>query len=165
MNKKADDLIYEGLETLQHRGKEYEKKEGERSFQRVATAYNAITQKNLKGSDIALILRLLKDVRLFNVSTSVHHDSIVDGINYTALMGEELYHENSSDTGDVSENTEQWFLFISDDTKNVYCFSIKQKFNEYVYQCKDNQWSLSNLTLHGVHTTPGKIICLDEKPF
>ena len=90
----ATELLQRCVSIQQERGKQYDgKQEQERSFKRVADAYNAITHRDLKGSDVALMLQILKDVRLYTNMDSLHEDSILDKVSYASLHGEELYNE------------------------------------------------------------------------
>ena len=85
---------------LGDRGAEYEPKETqERSFQSVADCFNAKTGMNLTAAHICLILSDLKDVRQFS-QDRLHEDSVIDGVNYKALMGVELYKQyNTTEIG------------------------------------------------------------------
>lgn len=89
---KAKDILSRGADILNQRGSEYETTAGggERSFSAVATAFNAITGRDLHADEICLILSLVKDVRQY-AQDRLHEDSVVDGVNYKALQGEELY--------------------------------------------------------------------------
>lgn len=86
----------------EERGRQYDRKPGvvgsstqaERSFQRTATAFNAITGKNLRGSEVALLLQILKDVRQWSNIDQLHVDSLVDGTGYSSLKAEELMREH-----------------------------------------------------------------------
>ena len=78
-------------EILGDRGAEYESNgTQERSFQSVADCFNAKTGMNLTAAHICLILSDLKDVRQFS-QDRLHEDSVIDGVNYKALMGVELF--------------------------------------------------------------------------
>lgn len=81
------------------RGAEYNDTTGkpERSFNRVAEAYNAITGQNIKGSEVALLLQILKDVRQWANPSRTHMDSLIDSISYSALKAELIVNENSHD--------------------------------------------------------------------
>lgn len=86
----ASHLIELANTIREERGAEYEKKEKEeRSFTAVASAFNAITGKNLSPAEVCLLLQILKDVRQFS-QERFHLDSAVDCINYAALKGELL---------------------------------------------------------------------------
>ena len=60
---KSVDFLNECKRIQDERGGEYESNEGERSFERVAVAFNAITGKDLTPAEVALLLQILKDVR------------------------------------------------------------------------------------------------------
>lgn len=106
----ASDFLREGQKILDQRGKEYvpqdsnNKPKHEDSFESVASAFNAITRRNLSGSDVALILNLLKKVRQYTNPTRLHFDSLQDSVNYDALWAsnlmEELSHVNQESTTD-----------------------------------------------------------------
>lgn len=89
---KSTELLNQCVDIQDERGVDYDNG-AERSFQKVATAFNAITGKDLKGSEVALMLQLLKDVRQWTHPQRLHEDSILDGVSYAALKGEELYAE------------------------------------------------------------------------
>lgn len=90
--KPASAILQEGLSILSERGKQYGSEGGERSFPQVAQAFTALTGKRLVGSDVCLILALVKQVRQY-AQPRYHHDSAVDGVNYLALQAEELQKE------------------------------------------------------------------------
>lgn len=92
--KTAADFLSEGLRILSERGKQYGSEGNERSFAQVAQAFTAVTGKQLVGSDICLILALVKQVRQY-AQPRYHHDSAVDGVNYVALQAEELQKERA----------------------------------------------------------------------
>ena len=76
------------------RGAEYDKAgQQERSFTRVAQAFNAITGKNLTPAEVCLLLQVLKDVRQWSNPNRLHKDSAIDGVNYGALKVEELFNQ------------------------------------------------------------------------
>ena len=89
----AADFLSAGLEILTDRGGEYGTDGRECSFPQAAEAFNAITGHNLKGSDICLILALVKQVRQYAQPKRFHVDSGVDGVNYLALQSQELKKE------------------------------------------------------------------------
>ena len=88
----AATILQEGLSILSERGKQYGSEGEERSFPQVAQAFTALTGKQLAGSDVCLILALVKQVRQY-AQPRYHHDSAVDGVNYLALQAEELQKE------------------------------------------------------------------------
>ncbi len=88
----AASILQEGLSILGERGKQYGSDGEERSFAQVAVAFTALTGKSLVGSDVCLILALVKQVRQ-QAQNRYHHDSAVDGCNYLALQAEERFKE------------------------------------------------------------------------
>lgn len=93
--KPASAILQEGLSILSERGKQYGSEGEERSFPQVAQAFTALTGKQLVGSDVCLILALIKQVRQY-AQPRYHHDSAVDGVNYLALQAEELQKERTN---------------------------------------------------------------------
>jgi hypothetical protein len=94
MTKTAIDYLTECAEVQKQRGEQYDKTgSGERSFAACATAYNAITGNNLKGSDVCLVLQILKDVRQYSDHKRLHEDSVLDKVSYASLHAEELNKE------------------------------------------------------------------------
>lgn len=81
----ASDFLSEGLRILSERGKQYDPSgQKEMSFDNVAEAFNCLTNSRLRGSDVCLLLALLKVVRQ-NANKDFHEDSAVDFVNYAAL--------------------------------------------------------------------------------
>ena len=66
---------------------------GERSFAAAASAYNSITGKDLKGSDVCLVLEMVKLVRQYSKPDRLHEDSVLDKVSYSALWAEEISKE------------------------------------------------------------------------
>lgn len=92
--KTAINYLNECMEVQKQRGEQYDSKgSGERSFAACATAFNAITGRDLKGSDICLVLQVLKDVRQYSDPTRLHEDSVLDKVSYSSLHAEELNKE------------------------------------------------------------------------
>lgn len=89
----AADFLSEGMRILTERGQQYGSGERECSFPQVAQAFNAITGRDLAGSDVCLLLALVKQVRQYAQPERFHEDSAVDGVNYTALQAEQLKRE------------------------------------------------------------------------
>ncbi len=78
------------------RGKQYDASgTGERSFSAAASAFNAATGKSLTGSDVCLLLTMVKLVRQYSSPDRLHHDSLLDGVSYLSLWAEELTKELS----------------------------------------------------------------------
>jgi len=76
------------------RGKQYDASgTGERSFDAAAEAFNCITGKSLRGSDVCLILVMVKLVRQYSDPTRLHADSVLDMVSYASLWAEELTKE------------------------------------------------------------------------
>jgi len=76
------------------RGKQYDASgTGERSFAAAASAFNAATGKSLTGSDVCLLLTMVKLVRQYSSPDRLHHDSLLDGVSYLSLWAEELSKE------------------------------------------------------------------------
>lgn len=93
-NKTAKDYLNECIEVQNQRGEQYDSKgTGERSFAAAASAFNAMTGQNLKGSDVCLLLTCVKAVRQYSDTTRVHEDSLLDLVSYTSLWAEELNKE------------------------------------------------------------------------
>jgi hypothetical protein len=90
---KSTDFLKASLNIQEERGKQYDSEEGERSFSKVATAFTAITGKELLGSDVALIQQILKDVRLYTNMETPHMDSLLDKTSYASLHCEEVINE------------------------------------------------------------------------
>ena len=88
--KKAGDYLKESLGIQEERGAQYDSEGGERSFASCAAAFNAITGRDLKGSDVCLMLQLLKDVRQYSNPERIHEDSLLDKVSYASLHAEEL---------------------------------------------------------------------------
>jgi hypothetical protein len=77
------------------RAKEYEQDGGERSFERIANIFNAYKGTSLLPSDVALMLRILKEVRSEHSDTA-HLDSFIDSTSYESLRCELRIKEKSS---------------------------------------------------------------------
>lgn len=95
---KSTDLLQAAIAVQSERGAEYKKptdgdKQVERSFARVAAAFNEITGRDIKASEIALMLTVLKLVRQCS-QDRVHADSLVDAVSYSSLWAELVYVEN-----------------------------------------------------------------------
>ena len=91
----ATSVLTSAKETMEERGKQYDSPEGERSFDKVAQAYSAVSGKQLAGSDVALILALVKIVR-DQTGKNPHEDSLVDLVAYAALYFEQRMGESKN---------------------------------------------------------------------
>lgn len=91
--KTSTELLNECVSVQSERGAEYdENATQERSFSKIATAFSAITGKNLTPAEVCLVLQITKDVRQWG-QDRLHEDSVLDGISYASLKGEELYRQ------------------------------------------------------------------------
>lgn len=86
----ASSFLEAANNTIGQRGDDYDKPEGERSAEAVATAFNAITKRNLTEAEIWLVLQLVKDVRQWHNPKRFHYDSALDCVAYAALKAEAL---------------------------------------------------------------------------
>ena len=92
--KSSKDYLNECIEVQNQRGEQYDSKgTGERSFAAAASAFNAMTGQNLKGSDVCLLLTCVKAVRQYSDPTRVHEDSLLDLVSYASLWAEEINKE------------------------------------------------------------------------
>lgn len=89
LNKSASDYLEEGAKLLKERGKQYDKSSEERSMEKIVRIFNLQTGQNLSVVEGWYFMQVLKDVRFFQNTEKPHEDSLVDGINYRALMTEE----------------------------------------------------------------------------
>lgn len=90
--KTSKDILKECMAVQNSRGNEYETKgdQEERSFNSIATAFNAITGKDITPAEVCLMLQVLKDVRQWS-QNRLHEDSVLDGVSYSSLKAEELH--------------------------------------------------------------------------
>ena len=90
--KSAQEILNDCINVQQDRGKYYDTQGGhqERSFASAAAAFNAITGKSLTPAEVCLVLQIVKDVRQWS-QDRLHEDSVLDGVSYASLKGEELY--------------------------------------------------------------------------
>lgn len=92
--KTSSEYLSECLRVQTERGKQYDASgTGERSFAAAAAAFNAATGKSLTGSDVCLLLAMVKLVRQYSSPDRLHHDSLLDGVSYLSLWAEELTKE------------------------------------------------------------------------
>lgn len=87
----STDILYQRVNIQKERGAEYQQEDKqERSFESVATAFNAITGKDLTPAEVCLLLQVLKDVRQWS-QDRLHEDSVLDGVSYASLKAEQLH--------------------------------------------------------------------------
>jgi hypothetical protein len=92
--KTSAEYLSECLRVQTDRGKQYDASgTGERSFAAAAAAFNAATGKSLTGSDVCLLLSMVKLVRQYSSPDRLHQDSLLDGVSYMSLWAEELTKE------------------------------------------------------------------------
>lgn len=91
----ATSVLTSAKETMEERGKQYDSPDGERSFDKVAQAFSVVSGKQLAGSDVALILALVKIVR-DQTGKNPHEDSLVDLVAYAALYFEQRMGESKN---------------------------------------------------------------------
>ncbi|QHJ72862.1 hypothetical protein [Proteus phage 2207-N35] len=89
LNKSASEYLEEGVKLLKERGKQYDKSDEERSMEKIVKIFNLQTGQNLSVVEGWYFMQVLKDVRFFQNTEKPHEDSLIDGINYRALMTEE----------------------------------------------------------------------------
>lgn len=95
LNPTSIDILNQVTNIQSERAKEYEQAGGERSFERIVNIFNAYKGTNLLPSDIALMLRILKEVRSEH-SEKPHLDSFIDSTSYESLRCELRIKEKSS---------------------------------------------------------------------
>ena len=96
--KTSADFLSACIQVQSQRAKQYDATgTGERSFQAAASAFNAVTGKDLKGSDVCLILEMVKLVRQYSSPDRLHDDSVLDKVSYSALWAEQLASELMKD--------------------------------------------------------------------
>jgi len=90
MTGSALDFLTAAGDTLQERGKTYDKgsdDKKERSMSSTVKAFNAITGLSLNEADGWLFMMTLKQVRQRS-SPTFHYDSAMDNVAYAALLAE-----------------------------------------------------------------------------
>lgn len=88
-HRTALEIADSALKYIRERAETYDQPTGERSAAKTAKAFNAITGKDITGSEVWLLLQLLKDVRQWS-REDYHQDSAEDCIAYAALKAESL---------------------------------------------------------------------------
>lgn len=86
----ATDFLAQAAALQEERGKNYDQSGGERSADRIAAAFTAITGKEITPAEVYLLLQILKDVRQWS-APAYHHDSALDCVSYAALKAEALH--------------------------------------------------------------------------
>ena len=87
----ADQILEYTKNLIVEKGVTYDQGQ-ERSFSKIANAFNSIHGTELSSANIAELLLILKLVRQAS-SDGYHKDSMEDAVSYCALMGEELENE------------------------------------------------------------------------
>lgn len=87
--KTPSDYLRQAADTLDERGKQYDASGSERSMAKTVAIFNILTKNSLTVAEGWQFMKVLKDVRLWSQTDSVHADSIVDNLGYTALLAEE----------------------------------------------------------------------------
>lgn len=87
--KTPSDFLRQAADTLDERGKQYDASGSERSMEKTVSIFNMLTGNSLTTAEGWQFMKVLKDVRLWSQTDSVHADSIVDNLGYTALLAEE----------------------------------------------------------------------------
>jgi len=94
-------ILKKAASIQEQRAKEYGAATGERSFEAIGTAFNAVTgrtgERALSTAEVALLLQILKQVRLF-AAPGFHQDSAEDNVSYGALLAELKYQESNPKT-------------------------------------------------------------------
>ena len=83
----APEMLNRASELMIERAVQYDSPEGERSMEKIITAFNAITGKDLSEAEGWMLMVILKMVR-DRVRLNAHQDSCEDLISYAALYGE-----------------------------------------------------------------------------
>lgn len=91
----APEIADAALQHIRDRAATYDSPEGERSAYKTATAFNAVTGKNITEAEVFLLLQILKDVRQWQIPHKTHKDSIEDCIAYAALKAEAVERNNT----------------------------------------------------------------------
>ena len=93
--KTSAEYLSECLRVQTERAKQYDAKgTGERSFEAAADAFSSLTGKHLSGSDVCLLLQLVKYVRQYSSPERMHQDSVLDAVSYGSLWAEEITREH-----------------------------------------------------------------------
>ena len=90
----APGFLREAISVMEQRGQQYDQSGGERSFEKAAKVFNAITGYEITAADIALVQVCIKLVRSQS-RAEPHRDSLLDAVAYMALHGEERMKEGA----------------------------------------------------------------------
>ena len=96
---KAEQFLAKAAELMAERGKEYDTSDKRTQRRQSGDRFNAITGHKLAGSEVWLLLQILKDVRQWT-QPRFHQDSAEDGIAYAALKAEALASEHKEKPND-----------------------------------------------------------------
>jgi hypothetical protein len=88
---KAHEILAQGLQVLEERGRQRDQPSGERSIPAVVAAFNAITGHQLTAQQGWIFMAMVKLRRSQSGKPDVDH--YLDGSNYIALAGEEALAE------------------------------------------------------------------------
>ena len=91
-SRTASEIADSSLVHIKERATTYDQAAGERSAQKTAVAFNAITGHNVSEAEVFLLLQILKDVRQWS-REEYHQDSAEDCIAYDSLKAEALEKE------------------------------------------------------------------------
>ena len=91
-SRTASEIADASLVHIKERATTYDQADGERSAQKTAVAFNAITGHNVSEAEVFLLLQILKDVRQWS-RDEYHQDSAEDCIAYASLKAEALEKE------------------------------------------------------------------------
>lgn len=83
----AAEMLQRAADLMIERGRQYDKRNGERSMTRAVEAFNAVTGHDLKESDGWLLMVCLKMVRS-ETTDAPHADSLHDLVAYSSLFAE-----------------------------------------------------------------------------
>lgn len=89
----APQFLMRAVELLGERGQDYDK-EQERSGDKIAQAFSAITGIEIGAAEVYLMLQIVKDVRQWTAK-GFHRDSAEDSVSYAALKSEALVGEGA----------------------------------------------------------------------
>jgi hypothetical protein len=88
MQANAIEILNRAAQHMKDRAATYDSPEGERSMGKVVQMFNICTGRDITESEGWLLMILLKWVRVFQNTNTVHVDGIEDAVAYSALFGE-----------------------------------------------------------------------------